>query len=166
MSGRRIRTGLIAAFLVVVTTAQGGTASVTINMPFDEAYYLICDAIKWSRGDGSYMPYGTDNGSIDLKMTDWMGWSAPNSEFVKEHGGGNYTDYVLPAYIYSMDAEARSCETINVSEEAGKTHVVVDTYWEMDVDGDWVEVESNNKFAEKFADFLVKYCKNPSQYGQ
>jgi hypothetical protein len=164
MNEKRIITGLIATFLVVATITYAGTASVTINMPYDEAYYLICDAIRWSRGLGSYMPYGTEDGSIDLKMSDWMGWSAPNSKFVKEQGGGDYTEYVLPAYIYSLDAEARSCETINVREEAGKTHVVVDVYWEMDVNDEWVEVESNNKFAEKFADFLVKYCNNPSQY--
>jgi hypothetical protein len=164
MNEKQMKTALIATFLVFASITYAGTASVTINMPYDDAYYLICDAIRYSKGLGCYTPYIAEDGSMDVKMDDWTYWSAPDSEVVKEQGGADYRDYILPAYIYSLEAEARQWEWINVREDGNKTQVVVDIYWEMDILDEWVEVESNNKLAEKFANFLVSYCNNPSQY--
>jgi hypothetical protein len=137
---------LIIVLLVAAVSSSAGTAEAYIDVPFNEVCILVSEAFV--AHDPSAFNYGELDGSITVK-TDWSGWRDYES----------WSRYVLPAYIWSTDIEARAVESANISPSGDGSIIKAIVYWELEApSGGWMTVESNNGQAEVVLNALVKYC--------
>lgn len=136
--------------MVMPAGVSAGIAVGNVNLKFEQAYPLIRDALKIHYGNDVFIPYKGEDKSIDLKRDDYDYWDYEN-----------YKKYVLPAYIYSTEAEARTFYIINVRESNLVTIITLSGFWEIGTDSGWLIVESNNENETKFLKYLIQYCNNP-----
>ena len=144
--------------VLCAAAAYGGTVSEIINEPFADTYHTIVKAVNGAYG--SSIPSKEEGTSITLIVDD-ICWTPPN--FKKEYEL-DYRDYILPAYIYSLDAEVKQEIGVNVKDENDKTRITIIMYWTMETGTGWLEVESNNEQELKLLNYIIDYYNNPSRY--
>ena len=140
----------IIAAMLMTSQVLAGTVEGTVNLIFEQAYPLIQEALNIHYGDEVFIPYKGEGKSIDLKRDDYDYWDYEN-----------YKKYVLPAYIYSTEAEARTFYIINVRESDPVTIITLSGFWEIETNPGWLKVESNNENEAKFLKYLIQYCQSP-----